>query len=396
MRYKLIITIFILALYVPVNAQNTIDNVLDRISENNLRIRSTEEMVKYRSAEYTVGLAPYDPFVSYNHLFGSPGSIGDEKEFSLDFMFDFPTVYSKKNSLADLRSSHLIYDQLMIKQEVLLEAKLICIEIIYYYRRKNELTERYETAERIHQYLRTKLNEGDLNIMEVNKARLQAVTIKSEIELNEIEITHLNTKLTELNGGKYISYADTDYPVFEVPSFTVLEGEIEEYDPLIKHLNSEYRIIKQEVEVNEALRLPKIEIGYRYKNQLGGNFNGFHAGISIPLWEKNNTVRTKELQAVYTKSLMDEHINEHYFEVKQLYDRYVAFRNTINESKDIINSIDNIPLYERALLAGEISSIEYLLETTYLYSVIDKMDSLEKEMNLTLAELLKHKLINRY
>lgn len=377
----------------PLSAQNTIDDVLDRISENNLRIKSTEEMVRFRSSEYQVGLAPYDPFISYNHLFGNPGSIGDEKEFSVDFTFDFPTVYSKRSDLADLRSSHLVYDELMIKQDILLEAKLVCIELIYYHIRKSELIRRYETADRIYTYLSTKMDEGDLNIMEVNKARLQAVTLKSEIELNEIEITHLNTRLIELNGGKQISFADTVYPSAEIPSFSVLESEIETYDPLLKHLNSEYQIIKQEIEVNEALRLPKIEVGYRYKDQLNGNFNGFHAGISIPLWEKNNTVKSKELQSLYTKSLIEEHKNEHYFEVKQLYDRYVSFSNTIDESKGILTSIDNIPLYEKALLVGEISSIEFLLETTYLYSVIDKMALLEKEMNITLAELLKHKLI---
>jgi outer membrane protein TolC len=284
----------------------------------------------------------------------------------------------------------------MIKQEILLEAKLVCIELIYFHKRKNELIKRFETADRIYNYLNTKLDKGDLNIMEVNKAKLQVVILKSEIELNEIEIKHLNTKLEELNGGKKITFADTVYPVFEIPAFTVLEGEIETYDPLLKHLNSEYRITRQEIDVNEALRLPKIEIGYRYKNQLNGNFNGFHAGISIPLWEKNNTVKVKELQALYTKSLIEEHKNEHYYEVKQLYDRYISFQNTINESKDIINTIDNIPLYEKALFAGEISSIEYLLETTYLYSMIDKMDELDKEMNITLADLLKHKLIEKY
>ena len=394
MKFKYIIAFFFtIVFYLPLNAQNTIDDVLNRISENNLKIKSTKEMVRYRSSEYNVGLAPYDPFVSYNHLFGSPGSIGEEKEFAIDFTFDFPTVYSKKSDLADLRSSHLIYDELMLKQDILLEAKLICVELIYYYKRKSELIKRYETADRISSYLSTKLDEGDLNIMEVNKARLQVVTLKSEIELNEIEIIHLNTRLTELNGGKAISFADTVYPSAEIPSFTVLESEIELYDPLLKHLNSEYQIIKQEIDVNEALRLPKIEVGYRYKDQLNGNFNGFHAGISIPLWEKNNTVRSKKLQSLYTKSLIEEHKNEHYFEVKQLYDRYVSFLSTIEESREILNSINNIPLYERALLAGEISSIEFLLETTYLYSVIDKMALLEKEMNITLAELLKHKLI---
>jgi cobalt-zinc-cadmium efflux system outer membrane protein len=76
-----------------------------------------------------------------------------------------------------------------------------------------------------------------------------------------------------------------------IPDFVTLEKEIEENDPEIKKLLLQYQIAKQEVEVNKALNLPKFEIGYRYQGLLNENYNGIHAGVTIPLWERNNIVK---------------------------------------------------------------------------------------------------------
>ena len=122
-----------------------------------------------------------------------------------------------------MRSTQLNYDEHSLKQLVLLEAKLILIELVYLNKKNAELNERYITANRIYDYFSIRLQQGDVNIMEVNKAKLQVINFKSELELNKAEINKLNSKLTEFNGGIIVFFTDTTYPFMdELPGFSSL------------------------------------------------------------------------------------------------------------------------------------------------------------------------------
>ncbi len=394
MKIKLI-ALFLLSIFQSGFAQSRIDEILKEISINNLQLKAGSEFVKAKRSEFNIGLAPYDPFFNFDYLFGSPKGVGNQTEFSIIFSFDFPTVYGKRSILADMKSAQLNYDEHSLKQLVLLEAKLTLIELVYLNKKDAELNERYITANRIYDHFSTRLLEGDVNIMDVNKSKLQLINIKSELELNKAEIIKLNSKLTEFNGGKIVLFSDTTYPVTDVlPNFSSLEMEIESTDPVLKKLNLQYAISRQEIDLQKELRLPKIELGYRYQGLLDQNFNGFHAGISIPLWEKNYTVSSKELLARYTKSLIEEHKNEHYYENKQLYEQCISINNTLAETKELFSLIRNYELYEKAFLLGEISSIDYLMEITYYYNIKDKINFMELEYHKIYTSLLRYRLTN--
>lgn len=374
-------------------SQTEIDRILGQIAVNNKLITAGNELMNAKKMEFNTGLAPYDPFISYSQLFGSPKDAGNQNEFSIIFSFDFPSVYSTRSSLSDLKTQQLVFEKIYLKQSILLDAKITMLELIALNRKNEVLAERYIIAGRIYEYLKIQLERGEINQMEVNKAKLQLINYKSDIELNKAEINTLNTKLTELNGGRTVIYSDTVYPDHEkLYDFETLETEIENSDPLLKKLNYDQKINAMETELQKNLRLPKIELGYRYQGLLYENFHGFQAGISIPLWERNNTVDSKELYSKYIKSLITQHKNEHYHEIKQLYEKIILYENTLKESKDLLGTIDNIKLYEKAFMFGEISSPEYLLETTYYYSIKDKIENIEKEFNILLAKLFKYKL----
>ena len=130
MKSKLII-LFVLSMVQFSFAGSNLDELLKQISGNNLQIKAGSDLVKAKRTEFSIGLAPYDPFVSYDYLFGSPKGIGNQTEFSILFSFDFPTVYGKKSALTDLKSTQLNYDEQSLRQEILLEAKLNCLELIY-------------------------------------------------------------------------------------------------------------------------------------------------------------------------------------------------------------------------------------------------------------------------
>jgi len=389
-----ILILLIICSYNLCNGQTGIDNALKEITANNLHIKAGSSLYLAKKMEFNTGLAPYDPVISYDHLFGSPKEIGNQKDLSIYFSFDFPTVYSKKGILSDLRSSQTSYDEVALRRDILLEAKLICIEIIYLNRKDSELKTRLANAQQLQNYFITKLESGDGNIIDVNKAKFQVITYRSEYETNQTEINSAANRLASLNGGKLITINDTLYPAInDNPDFTVLKSEIEANDPDLKRLELQYHIAKQEVEVNKALNLPKFEIGYRYQGLLRENFNGIHAGITIPLWERNNVVKSKELYSSHSLSLIEAYKVERYFETRNLYEEYMRIKKNFEETTSLMQAVNNYELLSKAYSLGELSSINYILELTYYYSMKDKMNILERDYHLAYAKLFKQKLI---
>lgn len=374
-------------------SQSEIDKILNDISLNNKKLKTLSEKIVSQKVEFNVGITPYDPEITFDYLFGSPKEVGNQKEFNLKFTFDFPTVYGKRNKLSELKSDQINYDLTILRQEILMKAKLTCLEIIYLTRREIVLKNRLDEAISLYEYFKKKSETGDGNIIDENKAKLQVLNFNNEYYLNKSELTKAENTLIELNGGKEIKFSSTIYPdTEEIPSLDIIKREIENIDPILKRLNLEFEINKREIEINKNLNLPKIFFGYRHQGLLNESMNGFHTGISIPLWEGNNKVKWKEKESFYILALIEDYKTENFFHIKQLYEEIYNLKNLLEENKNVIISIKNEELLEKSLKAGEISSIEYLMEISYYYTAKDKIDYFELQYYKTLVKLNRYKL----
>lgn len=281
----------------------------------------------------------------------------------------------------------------MANQELLLEAKKICIELVYRNKLQVPLAKRKEATEKWLANFRKKLSTGDGTILEVNKAEIQLLEIKKQFQDNASIIITLNEQLTSLNGGTAINLTDVvyfDIPV--IPDFETLEKEIEAQDYLKKTLEQEKVITQKQIDVSKALALPKMELGYHYQGILGQTYNGIHTGISLPLWESRNTVKLQKAKMTYAETALTDHANEHYFEIKQLYGRYESLKGILNDYEKINQSLEPIKLLDKALSAGQISVLEYFVELNYYNTTFNSYLEIEKEYYDVVATLLKYKL----
>nr|WP_315155101.1 TolC family protein [uncultured Flavobacterium sp.] len=281
----------------------------------------------------------------------------------------------------------------MANQELLLEAKKICIELVYRNKLQVPLAKRKEATEKWLANFRKKLSTGDGTILEVNKAEIQLLEIKKQFQDNASIIMKLNEQLTSLNGGTDLLITDVVY--FEIPAipdFETLEKEIEAQDYLKKTLEQEKVIAQKQMDVSKALALPKMEVGYHYQGILGQTYNGIHTGISLPLWESRNTVKLQKAKMTFAESVLTDHTNEHYYEIKQLYGRYESLKGILNDYEKINQSLEPIKLLDKALSAGQISVLEYFVELNYYNTTFNSYLEIEKEYYEVVATLLKYKL----
>ncbi len=376
-----------------VNGQTTIDSVLVNIAKNNKTIVANTKYWEAKKLEYQTGLTPYNPKVDYDYLIGTPSNAGNQTDFAITQSFDFPTVYARKKQLSNEQIKQAEFQLNANRQEVLLEAKIICIELIYRNKFNSELTTRKQNTVKWLTAFQKSLEKGQGNIMDVNKAKLQLIEINASFQENLSISNQLNQKLTELNGGVPIQFSDTAYSSFEfISDFETLEQEIEANDPVRKYLEQEKVIGQNEVSLSKSLTLPKIETGYHYQSILGQRFNGVHFGLTIPLWENKNIVKTQQAELILNEANLQDHINEHYYDIKQKYERMTNLKITLDEYQTLFSSLNNVELLDKSLSLGQISTIEYFMEMTYYYEALKNYLKTEMEYNKVVAELYKYQL----
>jgi len=394
MIYKIIYTAcFLMLISTSIQAQNSIDKVLLEIEDNNKSIKASQQYSEARKLQYKTGLTLQNPSIEFEYLNGTPANAGNQTDLLVIQSFDFPTAYNKRKQVAELQIKQTDFQLTAIKRDILLDAKKICIALIYYNKKQIELENRLQIAEKLNSDYQKKLAIGEANILDANKAKLQLINLQNDIRFNSSQINQLNQQLTELNGGIPIEFNDSDYQIPpNVPEFNSLMDSVESNNPTLKSLQQEGEINQKKVELAKALTLPKMEVGYRYQSILGQQYQGVHFGLSIPLWENKNTVKFQKAQTLFSEVQIEEHKNQHHSEILQRYEKYQNLHRTLTEYKQILASINNTKLLEKALKLGEISSIQYFMEINYFYSSFDNYLQLEKEFYLVVAELYKYQL----
>lgn len=383
----------LLVIAVKGSAQSKMENVLAEIKKNNKTIIAHAQHWEAEKLNYKTGLTPSNPTVEYDYLYGNNLITGNQSEFSINQQFDFPTAYFKKNQLANQQTVQADFKLTATRQDILLEAKNACIQLVYHNKMKGLLSQQKLNTEKILADFNKRLETGDGNILDVNKAKLQLLEINKSYQNNLSEINQLNQKLIELNGGNTISFNDTMYGELPaIPSFEKLESDYESNDPLRKNLEQEKIIAEKKVSVSKSLSLPKLEVGYHYQGFKGQTYKGIHTGISIPLWENKNTVRQKSAEHLFAGFELEAHINEHYYHIKHIYEKYANLKIILADYQSVFTTFNNTSLLNKSFALGEITTIQFFTEINYFNQAFNNYLETEKEYYLTIAELYKYEL----
>jgi outer membrane protein TolC len=385
--------VYFLLLSINVNAQSTLEAVLTDIAKNNKTLMADKQYWETQKIQFKTDNTPNDPIAGYDFLVGRPVEAGNQHDFTIIQTIDFPTTYVKKAQLAKELGNQSDFYLSAIRQDVLFEAKNVCLDLIYENKLQTQLKRQNENTEKLLVDFQKKMEKGDGNILDVNKAKLQLIEIKKQVQQNISNINQLHQKLIVLNGGIALTFTDTIYPlIVELPNFEKIEEAYESADPIRKSLEQEKIITEKQLEISKSMWLPKLEAGYHYQGILGQTFNGVHTGISIPLWENKNKVKLQKSKLIYDELNLQEHRNMHYFEIKQNFEKYIILKSILDDYNKAFESINSNPLLNKALELGQISTIEYFMEMNYFNTALKNFLETENEMHTTLAALLKYQL----
>lgn len=374
-------------------AQGSIESILSEIEKNNMEIQLQRQYWLSQKLQYRTGIQPEDPTLEYDYLAGSPANAGNQHDFTFAQEFDFPTVYVKRDQLADQLAEKSELQFASAKREILLNAKSCCIDIIYHNKLNILLSEMESNTAKMVRDFETMLDSGEGNILDLNKAKLQLIQVRGQLLQNQNELNQLQMQLTAMNGGIVLELNDTTY--FErpqLPSTDELITEFENQDLQWKSLNLSKSLSEKELELSKALSLPKWEIGYRYQGILGQTFNGVHTGMSIPLWNNKNLVKLGKSKVLTAEAELAMEKTDFHFHITSLHHKILRMESYLKEFENVSGTLNTSIFLEKSLLLGEITAVEYFTEINFFTNAYLEYLSVEKEYYQSVSELLKQRM----
>lgn len=364
-------------------AQN-LTQVLEAVESNNLTLKSAYQ---YKEADIHAERATnnlLNPDAESSYQWGKPGELGNKQTFTATQTFDFPASYYYRNKTITHRISQRNAEYNQQRIQVLLDAGNLYIELIYLNQLYKELSQREEHASILFKGIEKQYEAGSVNILDLNKSRLNLMNATAEKGKVEAEKEGKQLLLNQLNGGISIPVSESTFPVPDVPvDFNSWYESSIVKNPYILAADENSKAALRSLHASKSNGLPKIKIGYTMEHLADELFQGAVLGLSIPLWENRNQVRQAKARKFASDFQKSEVSLNQYAYFADLYQQLIQLQKNTQLYKETLHSMSDEKLLQKAYQKGELSLLEYLMELSYYYDTKTKALELYRDFNLT-------------
>lgn len=373
-------------------AQRSIDEILRQIESASPEMQAQRELTSALKTEAKTGKYLSNPTVEMENLWG-----GAERAYNAELTvaqaFDFPTAYTSRNKIARMQSSLYDNQQAAFRQQFLLDAELLCIDIIHLTRLDELYRQRLDRAVQMNDVYRKKMESGGANMMEYNKTNIELIDAQTQFDMNTAELQAKRRQLGTLTGNPDDTFADLQYPSRETSSpFEQISQGYLDGNPQIESLKNEVDINQRTVTLNRALSLPQFEVGYRHNFGVEGRYKGFLVGLSVPLFERKNTVKAAKARVSSSNVQLESTRRNLTSEVRRLYDQTLSLQRSIDATRELISKLKALETLDKALDAGQINIIDYLTESAVILQSKERLYQLERDYQAAAAQLFRYEL----
>lgn len=391
MKRYLIATIVAFSTYSIALADN-IGDVLKQVASNNLTLQALVHDNQADVLDIKASNSIGGPSVEYSPFFTKGYSGVAESELVVSQEIDFPTKYAARNKQAKMQN--IVGEQLLIKQrrDILLQAQLLCIDLIRLNQTLSMLHERLANSETLLQMYKKRMDAGDANALELNKVKLDCMEVRTLVNEAQGERTSLLQQLRQLNGGKPIDVIDTVLPEYpQITNFESYRALALASDADVAVAQTALRAADMNLKLQKNEWLPNISFGYRRNTEQGEGINGFLVGVSFPLYSNSNNVKAARQRRESAELQVMQAQNEAEASMRTNYEQLQGLQQVIDHS-DVKLLQESLTLFAKALQHGEITALVYYVEINSIYEKLQRHIDLHCQSVKLLAELHKAEL----
>lgn len=204
----------------------------------------------------------------------------------------------------------------------------------------------------------------------------------------DVERNALMSQLKRLNGGMDIIMDDYQFNQEQLShNFDDWYQQAEQNNPILVYIKQEVLLSQKQVTLNKAKGLPTFSAGYMSEKVVGQRFQGLTLGISVPMWENKNRVKQAKAAVVAAQAREMDSKQQFYNLLQIQYNRALGLKNTAESYRKSLAMANSSELLKKALDAGEISLLNYMLELGLYYHMVNQTLEAERDYQKALAEL---------
>lgn len=388
---KTVLTTLCLAFAVVSQAQ-TIDDVLRSIEENNKTLQAQRQATQAGKMEIQTRNNLEDPSVEYSPFFAKGVDGMASSELVVTQGFDFPTLYAARRQSGKLQQEVLEHQQQAARREVLLTAKNLCLDLIRLNQENALLTERKRNSDELLKLFEERFEKGDAGILEVNKIKMEQMSIQTEVAQNNAAHRTALQQLLAMNGNLPLEFSADTYPQVEpINDYNTLYNEVMTTNAGLLEADAAVRAATKEVNVNKQSWLPKIEVGYRRNTSVGEKSNGFLVGGSLPLFSNRKKTKIARAQALSAQLQLDDARLQTEAQVQSRFNEMLQLREAM-QAYDVTLMHKTLRLLNDAVKAGQLSVIDFYVEAENVYKNLQAYIALENQYQKLMASIYENRL----
>lgn len=374
-------------------SMESIDSVLAAVERNNLELRALQQSNEASRLEIqSQNNLQQDISVSYSPFFtrGYDGVASSELVVSMGF--DFPSQYISRGKSGKLQNEALDMQYALQRRDILLQAQLLCLDLVRINQEKELLDTRMANADELLALMEKRFAEGGANIIEVNKVKMERMNVRTLAAQNEAARQNALQSLRAMNGNIPVELLAAEYPAAsDIVDYDEFYAEVMATDAGILSAEASVDAAAQEIKVNRQNWLPKFEVGYRRNTAMTEASHGFLVGASLPIFSSRNKTKIAEARHTAAQSELENARLQAETQLQSRYNELQQIRSAV-QTYDVPLMHSTLDALKSAVLAGQMSVIDYYVEADNVYGNLSTYLSLENQYRKLLAEAYRNRL----
>lgn len=373
----------------------SITDILHLVEQRNLELQVQTAANQRQDLEDEIANALPAPSIEYSPFLqrGTGGLANSELVISQSF--DLPPIRSNQRKLRRLASNVRISQRNERRQQLLLQAQLLCFDIIYLNRQMALENRRLSLADSLCQAIKSALRQGRATALELNQAQRMQQQTRRQITQAQEQLTNLRHQLGLLADTDSINgpNAQASYPEVSDDSLLHALQAAPTQSPTLQTARQSIRLAQTEQRNARLSWLPELQLGYRRNTEGPGKpaAHGLLIGASIPIYSASRKQRISRLNMEQQELQLRQAQRQL---TQQNRDKLTQLRRLQQQLSDgtVVLAKEGLTLLLHALQQGQISLIQYCQEADPLYAELLDQLQIERQYHSLIAEICQNNL----
>ena len=370
-------------------AQSTVEDILYAVERGNPSLRHAAALLDLSKAGNAAEYRLDDPQTEFNYLWGQNSQVGNRHDLRISQNFDLAALSGTRLRQVAAKDEMARLEYESKRQEILLEAQLTCMDVIRCNAQIEVLGKNLEAASALESATTRKMEIGSSSQIEVNRARLNLSNARSRLAKVRTERERCLDYLRTLTGDESISLDSRIYPDYRLPEdFDVWYRELAQQSPMARYVAKREEVMRGQQKMDRLSAYPSLSVGYMAEVGMAEKYRGVTLGVSVPLWRNNAKLRASAAGVAEAAELKDAFGKQFYGSLRRSYSQAVSLKEIAESCQEVLESSDNRQMLLQAEKQGEVSVLDYVLETEMYCDAVQEYLNAECDFRKALCTLL--------